>query len=118
MTDKIMRRPIVGETLYSLNVGNAARDSEQVLTPVIVKSIGRKYFTVIGKYGWEIKYYLDTWAEVTEYLADTYLYETEKEWEDEKEATELHHKIKYHFVYKKRLSLDQLRAINKIMEGK
>lgn len=113
-----MRKPIVGETLYSLNVGNAARDSEQVLTPVKVKSVGRRYFTVIGKYGWEKKYYLDTWGEVSDYRADSCLYETEKEWKDEKEATDLHRKIKEHFVYKKRLSLEQLRAINKIMEGK
>jgi hypothetical protein len=113
-----MRKPIVGETLFSLNVGNSARDCNQVLTPVTVKSVGRKYFTVIGKYGWEIKYHLDTWGEVSDYRADSRLYETEKEWKDEKEATDLHRKIKEHFVYKKRLSLEQLRAINKIMEGK
>ena len=39
-------KPVVGQVLYSLNVGNAARNCGQVLTPVTVVSVGRKYFKV------------------------------------------------------------------------
>ena len=77
-----MRKPEVGETLFSLNIGNAARNSEQVLTPVVVAKVGRKYFTV--REGWkETKYRLSDWLQVTDYSPDSCLYESEQEWEDE-----------------------------------
>lgn len=42
--------PQVGQTLYSLNIGNAARNCEQKLKPVIVRKVGRKYFECSTKW--------------------------------------------------------------------
>ncbi len=58
-----MVKPAVGQVLYSLNVGNAARGRERVLTPVVVIKVGRKYFTCRpeGK---------DSWADVQYHLSD------------------------------------------------
>ncbi len=59
-----MRKPTVGETLYSLNIGNATRGKVQKLTPVKVLKVGRKYFTTGVECGpeWkkELKEYLET----------------------------------------------------------
>ncbi len=83
-----MKIPTVGQTVFSLNVGNAARHQPQVLTPVTVTKVGRKYFTV-GE-GWRAtKYDLETWREVTEYGPSTQLFENEQAWTDLKERIEL-----------------------------
>src|ERR1017187_3968452 len=80
-------KPVVGQTLYSLNVGNAARNRPQALTTVVVTSVGRKFFTtqVEGRKYSETKYRLDNWSEVTHYIPDTHLYLCEQDWIDEKE---------------------------------
>ncbi len=80
-------KPKIGQTLYSLNIGDAARRVKQALTPVRVIKLGRKYFTtiVIGreKYGqYETQYHLSDWREKTEYSAHSELYVSEKSWED------------------------------------
>lgn len=96
-------KPTVGQTLFSLNIGNAARRGcEQVLTPVVVFSVGRKYFTAC-KPGNEqyahlqTKYHLDSWDEVTHYSPNSHLYAAAQDWHDEKEATELHDRIRKAF---------------------
>lgn len=79
------RKPIVGETLYSLNIGNAARYSDQKLTPVVVSKVGRKYFYADRiNSSFSTKYHLDSWVEATNYCANSKLYETEEEWADDK----------------------------------
>jgi len=84
------RKPILGETLFSLNVGNAARRSPQILTPVRVSLVGRKYFECehpgcSGRFA--VKHHLDTWNEVTDCLASSALYETKEEYAIERETT-------------------------------
>ncbi len=113
------RKPKVGETLYSLNVGNAAHHREQKLTEVEVLSVGRKYFTCRPKDSkWSAtQFHIDTWRQKTEYSSDECLYETPQEWEDDKEHVALADKIGRLFkVYGRcELTLEQLRAIDKII---
>ena len=118
MTER--KKPEVGQTLYSLNIGNAARRCEQVLTPVKVCKVGRKYFTV-GEGRWrEVQYYLHDWSEKTDYCANSRLYETEQEYFDEKECSKLSDYIYEHFEYRrnvKNISLESLRKIRDIIQS-
>ena len=108
-----MRRPEVGETLFSLNVGNAARNCPQVLTPVVVTKVGRKYFTAGG--GWQAKQYrFSDCAQKSEYIADSALYESEQEWEDEKEARVLAGAISEAFKHGRNTKGVPLAALRKI----
>ena len=115
------RKPILGETLYDLNVGNAARRGRaQILTPVVVKTVGRKYFTCApaeGQYRPETTYALEDWKQKTEYCRDHQLYETAQEWEDEKEAGEIHAKLRAEFNHYGKCSvpLETLRAIKSLL---
>jgi hypothetical protein len=115
-----MKKPEVGQTLYRLNVNNAARHCKQELTPVVVKSVGRKYFVCGLDGSWaDIKYYIDSWGEVTNYTPDSALYENPQEWEDEREASNIRNDIRIIFSYgqskSKDLTLEQLRAIRDIV---
>lgn len=113
------RKPILGETLYALNVGNAAgRGVPQTLKPVIVSKIGRKYFTC-GPEGARFpeEYHIDTWREKTEFCVNHHLYETEQEWLDEKEFSETVSEIRAMFnAYNKPpLTLESLRKIKSVI---
>lgn len=114
------RKPIIGETLYSLNIGNAAgRGREQKLTPMIVYSVGRKYFTLKHP-DWNrfVEFHIDTWRQKTELCEDHQLYETEQQWLDEKEAATICQTIRNSFEYGhnvKKLPLTDLRKINEIL---
>jgi hypothetical protein len=112
--------PIVGQTLYSLNVGNAARYREHVLAAVVVTKVGRKYFTAQpdGKSYEARDYRLGSWRQKTEYSADSELYTDPKEWEDEKEALEISKRIRREFDHfsKPTQTLDQLRRIAAILD--
>ena len=118
-----MEKPKVGDILYSLNIGNAARNQKQVLKRVEVKKVGRKYFTVgdEGNSWWEQQYHLSNWRMKTEYSADSYLYRTVKEYKDEKEEHKICKNLSDCFEYGKnklRLSLSDLRRIESILEAK
>lgn len=65
------RKPIVGETLFSLNVGNDARHGvPQILTPMVVKSVGKKYFKLSRpESNWTVEFYLEDWSQKTEFCA-------------------------------------------------
>jgi hypothetical protein len=114
------RKPKIGETLYSLNVGNkAGRGREQKLTPMTVYSVGRKYFT-LKRVDWNIftEFHLDTWRQKTEFCEDHKLYETEQEWVDEKEENTICGFINLRFEYGKntfKIPLEDLRKINEII---
>lgn len=84
-------KPVVGQTLYSLDLMNNRRRTEaNVLTPVEVSSVGRKYFGVKkAGFPFETKHHLDTWVEVSRYSPNAALYASEQEWADEKEADAL-----------------------------
>jgi len=117
------RKPVVGETLYLLNIGKAARGREQKLVPVEVKKVGRKYFKCgkDGEDGWRWdEYHLDTWEQKTEYFADSCLYETEQEYLDEVEHGQLHRVIREKFngsnLFGNNMTLSQLRRIAAIID--
>jgi hypothetical protein len=114
-------RPVVGQTLYSLNVGNAARHGEQKLTPLVVKSVGRKYFTC-GRDGgtkWsDVEFHLDDWSQKTEFCRDYQLYASAQEWADEKESHGLCYQLWRAFEYghnRHNVSLPTLRKIAKLL---
>jgi len=113
-------KPEVGQTLYSLNVGNSARHRAQELTPVTVTKVGRKYFTCV-KEGWNhgTQYHIDSWYEKTEYSSNTVLYQHAFQWEDEKECVELARKIEEAFSYRgtaRNLPVGELRKIAEIID--
>lgn len=115
------RKPVLGEKLWDLNVGNAARRGmPQVLTPVTVTKIGRKYFTCkdADEWGREIDYHIETWEQKTEYCVDHRLYEAKEEYLDQKEGQEITKQISETFHWRKshNLSLGQLRAIKAILD--
>lgn len=116
------RKPVKGEILYSLNVNNSARNREQVLTPVIVTRIGRKYFTTMegdNKSWTSCQFYIDTWNEKSNHTANNKLYESKQKYEDEKECNTLFRNVKSYFYNKyhnnNNLSLDSLRKISNII---
>jgi Fe2+ transport system protein B len=117
-------KPILGQIVFSLNVGNAARHCEQKLTPMKVTSVGNKYFKLRlldDDSGWsECQYRNEDWSQKTERSADSCLYESEQDYLDEKEIYAICKKISDSFVYGRNLkgvSLEDLRLINKILTG-
>jgi hypothetical protein len=116
-----MKKPIVGQTVYSLNIGNAARREEQKLTPVVVKSVGRKYFVCsedpTRDWG-DTQYHLNSGVEKTDFCANSCIYETELEWEEESEAVDICKTLKNCFEYGRNnnnIPLPTLRKINTIL---
>ena len=109
--------PVVGQKLYSLNVENAARNREQVLTEVEVVSVGRKYFKV--KRDWEtIEYHLESWSEKAEYSATSVLYESREIYEKQKEVETKFQELKKHFyVYVRDLPDDVILKMHECLKG-
>ena len=111
-----MKKPKVGQTLYSLNIGNAARGVGQKLTPTVVTKVGKKYFYCANGR----RYFFDSWREQTIYCSNSQLYETPQKWEDEKEVDRITIFISDCFDYgsnRKNMSLDKLQKIEKIIIG-
>jgi hypothetical protein len=111
-------KPKLGQTLFSLNVGNAARNQEQVLTPVEVTKVGNKYFYCVREgSSRETKYNLHNWREATNFCVNSRLYVTQQEWLDEKESNDLERKIKDAFSIfgGAKFTLKQLREINAVI---
>ena len=114
-------KPVVGQTLYSLNIGNAARRHEQKLTPTIVRKVGRKYFSCspLDFPNWVTEYALDTWREKTQFCQNSALYADSREWEEEKEKSDILSYLRKTFDWSghasHNITLDQLRAIKKIL---
>ncbi len=95
-------KPKVGQKLFSLNIGDNARHRPQTLTPVTVSKVGHKYFSVAvdGRSYANQEYHLEDWRERYNYgMAGTYLYETEQQWVDQKEAFRICSEIKKAFEY-------------------
>ncbi len=115
------QKPEVGQRLYSLNIGNAARRAEQKLSPVRVTKVGRKYFTCCPDGGsrWqETQYHIDGWYEKTEFSANSILYLNTQGRKDEIESQTICDFVWKIFEYGhnyKKIPLDQLRAINQII---
>ena len=119
-----MNKPKVGDKLFSLNVGNAARNREQLLTKVTVCMVGRKYFTTHedGREKFEHlnkRYYIDSWREKTDYSTESYLYRTEKEWADKEEISKIAEYISSRINYNRwhvRISVEDAREIKSILD--
>jgi hypothetical protein len=115
-----MNKPNVGDKIFSLNVGNAARNCGQVLKPVEVLKVGRKYFTA-GDPNWRhsnIQYHIHDWTEKTDYSPVSILYRVEQEYYDEKEAREIVKEISQVFKWNNcpdNISLEDLREIKRII---
>ena len=111
----------VGDKLYKLNVGNMARYQKQKLTPVFVKKVGRKYFTVGEKDGSrysDIQFYIDDWYEKTNYFANWILYKSKQDYYNEIEASKICRNIDGAFKYGKNclnISLEDLRVVENII---
>jgi hypothetical protein len=108
----------VGQTVYSLPIGNAARYSSQVLTPRIVTKVGRKYF-YYEQYGNPIKISLEDFCEYAgEYISNVKVYLSEQEWSDEKVATKLLAEVRRKVGMRctEALTITQLKAILSILE--
>jgi len=116
-----MKKPVIGQVMFKLNIGNNARRVAQTLTPVVVTKIGRKYFTTERHGNWkdETEFCLDDFSQKpTGYIAEWSLYESEQEWSDEKEASTICNNVCAAFEYgrnKKNLSLEKLREISQIL---
>lgn len=118
-----MKKPEVGQVIYSLNVNNAARGRKQELTRLTVSSVGRVYFTLEDERGYKLRnrFRIDNWEEDTEYTSNHSLYECEQDWLDEKEVCDLVSEITLEFNHMARpgvkYSLQQLRKIKSIIDG-
>lgn len=112
-----------GTVLYSLNVGNAARRQNQKLTPVVVQTVGRKYFTVrvqgvTNDYN-DVQYHIEDWREKTEYTANSKLYESVEEYNHAVAAKEYVRRIGEAFKYGRnclKLPYHVLQQINDLIE--
>ena len=115
-------KPVVGQTLYSLNVGDEARGCEQKLTEVTVRKVGRKYFTCVESgYHHGKEYHIDGWREKTNYGIGSVLYESKQAWEDDKESSIICKEIYSSFEYGRNndnVSLENLRLISGMLGKK
>lgn len=117
-----MKKLSIGDIVYSLNVGNAARHIEQKLTKCEVVKVGNKYFEISptdSDWKWKEKFHIDGWNQVTECSASHSLYETEQEWIDEKEKNNLITKIRAVFANygNPKITLDAARKIVEILNS-
>ena len=108
--------PIVGQQLFMLNVGNAARHTPQTLRPVTVTKVGRLYFTVCHD-TWTTQFSIDGWQQKTDYSVDYALYTSEQQWADEKESAKICEDIEKLFRYghNPNLSIAVLRKISELI---
>lgn len=121
--------PKVGDRLFTLAVGNAARRQESGYHEwYIVQKVGKKYFYAVNE-RWVIpgevisersmtKFDLETWSESNGYSACWICYSTEQEYRDEAEIDRLCDKISEAFQYRRNPGLDaeQLRTIGKMLD--
>lgn len=121
MDTSLHLKPKVGDTLYSLNVGNAARNVEQELSPMVVVSVGRKYFKLQGvdrKQYMTVEFELSDWKERSNYNAQHELYISPQDWDNEKEERRIVQRLYKLFEYgrnPKKVTLEVLRQINALL---
>jgi hypothetical protein len=110
----------VGDKVFLKAVGNNARHRKEVyIQENEISKVGRKYIEV-GKGARPLKFNIEDLSEKTsnDTIADWELYFSKQEILDEEEFEKLHWKIKMKFdtFAKAKLTLDQLRRINEIIE--
>lgn len=117
-----MKTPTIGQLLYSLNVGNSARTRPQELTPVLVRKVGRKYFTCSPPDSSEwanVTYHLEDWREKSEYSPNSKLYESNRQWLDEVESEKIFTRLRETFScrYSHKIPLLTLREIEALVDS-
>jgi hypothetical protein len=105
----------VGQTVWVVKPQH--RGSATIEEGVVYKC-GTKYFFT-GSERWGIKFDYKTLREVTEYSYAARVYLAKEEYDNEQEYLELYHKIRKEFdgYRTSRLTLQQLREINKIISN-
>ena len=109
-----MRKPIVGETLYAVWVGD--RRYKQNNKEVTVAKVGRKYFEVNEM---DCKFFVDSWIEKWQYGgADWKIWESKQSYEEYDELIKLNDTFKSFFVGygEPKITLDQARRIKVILD--
>lgn len=117
-----MKKPTVGQKIFLKPVSNAARYYDpDGLIGTVVTSVGRKYFSVectAHNGGKPNRFNLEDWIHDNGGYSPYFkVYETEQEFMDEYESSVLAQQIweTFHYGSKKKLSLEQLREISKII---
>jgi tRNA U34 5-carboxymethylaminomethyl modifying enzyme MnmG/GidA len=116
----------VGQRVYLLRVGNNARyykgePIEKLIEEVEIAKVGRKYIEIkFDERFSTVKFNKEDLRQVTEYSADWKLYLSKQDIFNEKESEDLSWKIRQFFDYgaSSKLTLEQLRKINDIIEDK
>jgi len=107
----------VGKTLCMVEHPNYYKDSSKV-TKVTVTKVGKKYFEVNPSPHRGAKFYIDNLSLVTNYTSRHFLFETEQEYLDRVEKSELIDKISQKFkgMSPVKFPLETLRTIWNIIE--
>lgn len=109
-----MRKPIVGKTLFIVDVGNRARYGGK--RECTVTKVGRKYFYVEIDSYFEVQFYIKTWAQKNNSIADFAVYENKEEWEAEKKLDKYSQKLRQYFDgFQTNIMFDQAKQIIKIL---
>lgn len=109
----------IGDKVYLKAVNNLARGrNETFIKEDIITKIGRKYYEVGENRLEPLKFSISDNCQVTKFAADWELYFSKQEILDEEEFKELCWKIesKFNRYGTVKLTLEQLRRINKIIE--
>ena len=100
----------VGQTVYLEPTGNACRYSKDIIKTK-VKKVGRKYFEVENM---RSKFDLEKMCEVSNWCSDWTVYLSRQEIEDKNEKESINKAMRELFGRHNKLSLEQLRQIQKI----
>lgn len=107
-----MKTPTIGQTVFLVTFGWRAKDEPKTTFAKVTK-VGRKYFELEGC---REQFHIESGGEKTQYCSRMQVYETEQEFRDQIEHSELASKLSDVFRYagQNKLSLDQLRRISAI----
>ena len=113
-----MRKPIVGEKLWVINLTRCYSLSQPSSGKYYkVTSVGRKYFKVCPEEtGYEITFHIKDWEQKTDFICMHKIYETKQIWENAVEKgkyLDLFHKEFSHSIRK--FTLQQLKEAAKIL---
>lgn len=83
-----MNKLEVGQVIWTLNVGNAARRCGQELTERVITKVGRKYF-YIEVFRRKVKFEIETLEECSDYTSDYKVYINKQDYFNEIKKREL-----------------------------
>lgn len=115
-------KPVVGQIIYEKPYGDRLRRHGNVgINEFVVKKVGRKYFYAGDKNGSAYddgKYLIESWEQSSYYgSVDSILYESKKEYHDEKESYFIYLRIRKIFsgYTRPKISLSELRELWKVL---